>query len=55
MFVSIGSLGKNRTTDRVENVRVDTVLLTNTTNGVRIKSWQVTERHTTLTRRNQKF
>ena len=39
--VSIGSLGKNRTTDMVENVRVDTCLLTNTTNGVRIKSWQV--------------
>ncbi|VAH21797.1 unnamed protein product [Triticum turgidum subsp. durum] len=37
--ISIGSLGKNRTTDRVENVRVDTCLLTNTTNGVRIKSW----------------
>jgi hypothetical protein len=43
LLVSIGSLGKNRTTDRVENVRVDTCLLTNTTNGVRIKSWQVTE------------
>lgn len=39
--VSIGSLGKNRTTDMVENVKVDTCLLTNTTNGVRIKSWQV--------------
>jgi len=39
--VSIGSLGKNRTTDMVENVRVDTCLLTNTTNGVRIKTWQV--------------
>ncbi|VAH10018.1 unnamed protein product [Triticum turgidum subsp. durum] len=38
--ISIGSLGKNRTTDRVESVRVDTCLLTNTTNGVRIKSWQ---------------
>ncbi|CAD6333017.1 unnamed protein product [Miscanthus lutarioriparius] len=38
--ISIGSLGKNRTTDVVENVRVDTCLLTNTTNGVRIKSWQ---------------
>ncbi|XP_066367968.1 probable polygalacturonase At1g80170 [Miscanthus floridulus] len=38
--ISIGSLGKNRTTDMVENVRVDTCLLTNTTNGVRIKSWQ---------------
>ncbi|KAK1699546.1 hypothetical protein QYE76_016243 [Lolium multiflorum] len=38
--ISIGSLGKNRTTDRVDNVRVDTCLLTNTTNGVRIKSWQ---------------
>jgi hypothetical protein len=39
--VSIGSLGKNRTTDMVEDVKVDTCLLTNTTNGVRIKSWQV--------------
>ncbi|KAJ1263869.1 hypothetical protein BS78_09G220000 [Paspalum vaginatum] len=38
--ISIGSLGKNRTTDMVENVRVDTCLLTNTTNGVRIKTWQ---------------
>ncbi|KAG8086257.1 hypothetical protein GUJ93_ZPchr0010g10508 [Zizania palustris] len=38
--ISIGSLGKNRTTDRVQNVKVDTCLLTNTTNGVRIKSWQ---------------
>ncbi|KAF8692418.1 hypothetical protein HU200_039654 [Digitaria exilis] len=34
------SLGKNRTTDMVENVKVDTCLLTNTTNGVRIKTWQ---------------
>jgi hypothetical protein len=49
--VSIGSLGKNRTTDMVENVRVDTCLLTNTTNGVRIKSWQVinTTRHCVTT------
>ena len=38
--ISIGSLGKNRTTDRIENVKVDTCLLTNTANGVRIKSWQ---------------
>ncbi|OEL32770.1 putative polygalacturonase [Dichanthelium oligosanthes] len=38
--ISIGSLGKNRTTDMVENVKVDTCFLTNTTNGVRIKSWQ---------------
>ncbi|AQK88130.1 putative polygalacturonase [Zea mays] len=38
--ISIGSLGKNRTTDMVEDVKVDTCLLTNTTNGVRIKSWQ---------------
>jgi hypothetical protein len=27
----------------VENVKVDTCLLTNTTNGVRIKSWQVSK------------
>jgi hypothetical protein len=45
--VSIGSLGKNRTTDMVENVRVDTCLLTNTTNGVRIKSWQVNTQYLT--------
>ncbi|KAL6610582.1 hypothetical protein ACP70R_040551 [Stipagrostis hirtigluma subsp. patula] len=38
--ISIGSLGKNRTTDMIDNVKVDTCLLTNTTNGVRIKSWQ---------------
>jgi polygalacturonase len=38
--VSIGSLGKNRTTDMVDKVKVDTCFLTNTTNGVRIKSWQ---------------
>ncbi|CAL5096057.1 unnamed protein product [Urochloa decumbens] len=38
--ISIGSLGKNRTTDMVEKVKVDTCFLTNTTNGVRIKSWQ---------------
>lgn len=41
VHASIGSLGKNRTTDMVENVKVDTCFLTNTTNGVRIKSWQV--------------
>ncbi|KAL6610583.1 hypothetical protein ACP70R_040552 [Stipagrostis hirtigluma subsp. patula] len=38
--ISIGSLGKNGTTDMVENVNVESCLLTNTTNGVRIKTWQ---------------
>ncbi|KVI00696.1 Glycoside hydrolase, family 28 [Cynara cardunculus var. scolymus] len=38
--ISIGSLGKNNSEDFVSNVLVDKVVLTNTTNGVRIKSWQ---------------
>ena len=38
---SIGSLGKNYSEDFVSNVLVDKVVLSNTTNGVRIKSWQV--------------
>ncbi|KAJ9558224.1 hypothetical protein OSB04_012838 [Centaurea solstitialis] len=38
--ISIGSLGKNNSEDFVSNVLVDKVILSDTTNGVRIKSWQ---------------
>lgn len=39
--ISIGSLGKNNTKNHVMNVKVDRVTLNRTTNGVRIKTWQV--------------
>ncbi|KAK1413307.1 hypothetical protein QVD17_35079 [Tagetes erecta] len=38
--ISIGSLGKNNTEDKVSNILVDKAVISNTTNGVRIKSWQ---------------
>ncbi|PWA51604.1 pectin lyase-like superfamily protein [Artemisia annua] len=38
--ISIGSLGKNNSEDQVSNILVDQAILSNTTNGVRIKSWQ---------------
>ncbi|XP_076920460.1 polygalacturonase QRT2-like [Bidens hawaiensis] len=38
--ISIGSLGKNNSEDRVSNILVDQAIISNTTNGVRIKSWQ---------------
>lgn len=38
---SIGSLGKNNSEDQVSNILVDQAIISNTTNGVRIKSWQV--------------
>ncbi|KAJ0792701.1 putative endo-polygalacturonase [Helianthus annuus] len=39
--ISIGSLGKNNSEDKVSNILVDKAIISNTTNGVRIKSWQV--------------
>ncbi|CAN1145273.1 Probable polygalacturonase At1g80170 [Linum perenne] len=38
--ISIGSLGKSNSTDFVESVSVDGALLSNTKNGLRIKTWQ---------------
>ncbi|KAL8262391.1 hypothetical protein R6Q59_023740 [Mikania micrantha] len=38
--ISIGSLGKNNSEDKVSNILVDNAIISNTTNGVRIKSWQ---------------
>ncbi|BBN68173.1 Pectin lyase-like superfamily protein, partial [Prunus dulcis] len=38
--ISIGSLGKSNSWSRVHDVLVDVALLSNTDNGVRIKTWQ---------------
>ncbi|KAH1207360.1 putative polygalacturonase [Glycine max] len=38
--ISIGSLGKSKKWEKVQNVIVDGVYLYNTDNGVRIKTWQ---------------
>ncbi|CAN1249991.1 Probable polygalacturonase At1g80170 [Linum perenne] len=38
--ISIGSLGKSNSTDFVESVSVDGAFLSNTKNGLRIKTWQ---------------
>ncbi|XP_022714844.1 probable polygalacturonase At1g80170 isoform X2 [Durio zibethinus] len=38
--VSIGSLGKSNSWDQVHNVLVDGAFISNTENGVRIKTWQ---------------
>jgi hypothetical protein len=40
---SIGSLGKNNAADNVSNVVVDGVFLNGSTNGLRVKTWQVIE------------
>ena len=47
VFLSIGSLGKDNSTGIVTKVVLDTAFLRETTNGVRIKTWQV--RITSLT------
>ena len=41
MFFSIGSLGKDNSIGVVTKVVLDTAVLRDTTNGVRIKTWQV--------------
>lgn len=41
MHLSIGSLGKDNSTAIVTKVVLDTALLKDTTNGLRIKTWQV--------------
>lgn len=38
--ISIGSLGKDKAEDHVSDVMVNRAILRNTTNGVRIKTWQ---------------
>ncbi|KAK9669516.1 hypothetical protein RND81_13G136300 [Saponaria officinalis] len=38
--ISIGSLGKNNATDFVQNIVLNGAFIKNTTNGLRIKSWQ---------------
>ncbi|XP_059448894.1 probable polygalacturonase At1g80170 [Corylus avellana] len=38
--ISIGSLGKDNSTGMVTKVVLDTAILTDTTNGLRIKTWQ---------------
>ncbi|KAK9751049.1 hypothetical protein RND81_02G237900 [Saponaria officinalis] len=38
--ISIGSLGKDNATDFVKKIHLDGAFFKNTTNGVRIKSWQ---------------
>ncbi|RRT40771.1 hypothetical protein B296_00057600 [Ensete ventricosum] len=44
LVTSIGSLGANNTRAHVSKVLVDKVVLKGTTNGVRIKTWQVRRR-----------
>lgn len=39
--ISIGSLGKDNTKACVSNITVRDVMMHNTMNGVRIKTWQV--------------
>jgi len=41
LFCSIGSLGADKSEAEVSNVVVNRATLTGTTNGVRIKTWQV--------------
>lgn len=38
--ISIGSLGKSNSWEKVHDITVDTAFLSNTENGVRIKTWQ---------------
>lgn len=41
LFCSIGSLGAGKSEAEVSNVVVDTARFSGTSNGVRIKTWQV--------------
>lgn len=41
LFCSIGSLGAGKSEAEVSNVVVDTAKFSGTSNGVRIKTWQV--------------
>ncbi|KAG0459750.1 hypothetical protein HPP92_022878 [Vanilla planifolia] len=38
--ISIGSLGQNKANDQVQDILVDEAFVSNTENGVRIKTWQ---------------
>ncbi|CAA7025826.1 unnamed protein product [Microthlaspi erraticum] len=38
--ISIGSIGKSKSWEEVKDVTVDTAFISDTTNGVRIKTWQ---------------
>lgn len=38
--ISIGTIGETPAADRLEKIEIDTVFMTNTSNGVRIKTWQ---------------
>uniref|UniRef100_A0A0D9WJ99 Pectate lyase superfamily protein domain-containing protein n=1 Tax=Leersia perrieri TaxID=77586 RepID=A0A0D9WJ99_9ORYZ len=38
--ISIGALGENRSYHRVEKIKMDTLFISNTENGVRVKTWQ---------------
>ncbi|KAJ6822322.1 putative LRR receptor-like serine/threonine-protein kinase [Iris pallida] len=38
--ISIGSLGKSNSLNQVRNIHIDGALISNTKNGVRIKTWQ---------------
>lgn len=40
-FISIGSLGKDNSIAVVTAIILDTAIITGTTNGLRIKTWQV--------------
>lgn len=42
LLFSIGSLGRGNSTATVSAIVLDTAILKNTTNGLRIKTWQVT-------------
>ncbi|KAL5230554.1 hypothetical protein ABZP36_029330 [Zizania latifolia] len=37
--ISIGGLGENRSYHRVEKIKMDTLFISNTENGVRVKTW----------------
>ena len=43
LHFSIGSLGAGNSEAEVSNIRVDRALISGTSNGVRIKTWQVRE------------
>ncbi|KAG0458007.1 hypothetical protein HPP92_023164 [Vanilla planifolia] len=43
--ISIGSLGQNKANDQVQDILVDEAFVSNTENGVRIKTWQGGQGH----------
>lgn len=45
MLISIGDLGEDQSQHKIEKIKMDTLFISNTKNGVRVKTHEVTTQH----------